>query len=92
MSKKPENLNTIRQSCGSRVVVNGVNSNRETPYAADTFLLSLQVKVFLYYNMKGQFSYICRKPKLSEYIVYKKNRRDITSYRGNKQHKRRIEI
>ena len=64
MSKKPENLNTIRQSCGSRVVVNGVNSNRETPYAADTFLLSLQVKVFLYYNMKGQFSYICRKPKL----------------------------
>lgn len=25
MSKKPENLNTIRQSCGSRVVVNGVS-------------------------------------------------------------------
>ena len=23
MSKKPENLNTIRQSCGSRVVVEG---------------------------------------------------------------------
>ena len=39
-------------------------NGRETPYAADTFLLSLQVKVFLYYNMKRQFSYICRKPKL----------------------------
>lgn len=25
MSKKTENLNTIRQSCGSRVVVNGVS-------------------------------------------------------------------
>ena len=35
----------------------------ETPYAADTFLLSLQVKVFLYYNIKRQFSYICRKLK-----------------------------
>ena len=75
MSKKPENLNTIRQSCGSRVVVNGVNSNRETPYAADTFLLSLQVKVFLYYNMKRRFSYIYRKPNLCQNTSFTKNQK-----------------
>lgn len=61
-------------------------NGRETPYAADTFLLSLQVKVFLYYE-KTVLLYLQKTKTLSEYIVYKKNRRDITSYRGNKQHK-----
>ena len=67
-------------------------NGRETPYVADTFLLSLQVKVFLYYNMKEGFLIFTENQTSVGIHHLQKTRRNITRYHSKKQHKRRVII